>query len=179
MKKDRGLTGMYYDYAMAAPFMSGGMEEGESTDTAHFFHPVFALIKYTSPRIRSTPEKIRKVIAVPTAGMVTKVGRNVPIMLPMVLNAPRFPTALALGNIYGGRSADKNPNPDRLYGRILIAAVWIAAIPVIGKYIILGISALLIVTVNTNFLIWAAFLACMKYGPFIKCVQNKFLRASL
>lgn len=69
--------------------------------------------------------------------------------------------AMALGNIYGGRSADKNPNPDRLYGRILIAAVWIAAIPVIGKYIILGISALLIVTVNTNFLIWAAFLTCM------------------
>lgn len=69
--------------------------------------------------------------------------------------------AMALGNIYGGRSADKNPNPDRLYGRILIAAVWIAAIPVLGKYIILGISALLIVAVNTNFLIWAAFLACM------------------
>ena len=33
--------------------------------------------------------------------------------------------AMALGNIYGGRSADKNPDPDRLYGRILIAAVWI------------------------------------------------------
>lgn len=69
--------------------------------------------------------------------------------------------AMALGNIYGGRSADKNPNPDKLYGRILIAAVWIAAIPVVGRYIILGISALLIVTVSTNFLIWAAFLACM------------------
>ena len=69
--------------------------------------------------------------------------------------------AMALGNIYGGRSADKNPDPDRLYGRILIAAVWIAAIPVVGKYIILGISALLIFTVNTNFLIWAAFAACM------------------
>lgn len=69
--------------------------------------------------------------------------------------------AMALGNIYGGRSADKNPNPDKLYGRILIAAIWIAAIPVLGKYVILGISALLIVTVNTNFLIWAAFLACM------------------
>jgi len=69
--------------------------------------------------------------------------------------------AMALGNIYGGRSADKNPNPDKLYGRILIAAVWIAAIPVVGKYVILGISALLIVAVNTNFLIWAAFLACM------------------
>ncbi len=69
--------------------------------------------------------------------------------------------AMALGNIYGGKSADKNPNPDRLYGRILVAAVWIAAIPVLGKYIILGISALLIFTVNSNFLIWAAFAACM------------------
>ena len=69
--------------------------------------------------------------------------------------------AMALGNIYGGRSADKNPNPDKLYGRILTASIWIAAIPVVGKYIILGISALLIFTVSTNFLIWAAFAACM------------------
>ena len=69
--------------------------------------------------------------------------------------------AMALGNVYGGRSADKKPDPDRLYGRILIAAVWIAAIPVAGKYVILGISALLILAVNSNFLIWAAFAACM------------------
>lgn len=69
--------------------------------------------------------------------------------------------AMALGNIWGGRSADKNPNPDKLYGRILIAAVWIAAIPVFGKYVILLISAALVFTVNNNFLIWAAFLACM------------------
>ena len=26
--------------------------------------------------------------------------------------------AMALGNIYGGKSADKSPNPDKLYGRI-------------------------------------------------------------
>jgi spermidine synthase len=69
--------------------------------------------------------------------------------------------AMALGNIYGGRSADKNPNPDKLYVRILVAAIWIAAIPVVGKYIVLGISALLIFAVDTNFLIWAAFAACM------------------
>ena len=69
--------------------------------------------------------------------------------------------AMALGNIYGGKSADKSPNPDKLYGRILIAAIWIALIPVLGKYIVLGISALLIFTVNTNFLIIAAFAACM------------------
>lgn len=52
--------------------------------------------------------------------------------------------AMALGNIYGGRSVDKNPNPDKLYGRIIIAAIWIALIPVLGKYIILGISVVLI-----------------------------------
>ena len=59
--------------------------------------------------------------------------------------------AMALGNIYGGRSADKNPDP----------AIWIALIPVVGKYIIMGISALLIFTISTNFLIVAAFAACM------------------
>ena len=69
--------------------------------------------------------------------------------------------AMALGNIWGGRSADKNPNPDKLYLRILIAAIWIAAIPVFGKYVILLISGALVLTVNHNFLICAAFLACM------------------
>lgn len=69
--------------------------------------------------------------------------------------------ALALGNLWGGRTADKNPNTDRLYRRLLIAAVWIAAIPVLGKYVILGISGALVLTVNTNFLVIAAFCACM------------------
>ncbi len=69
--------------------------------------------------------------------------------------------AMALGNLYGGRSADKNPDPDKLYGRMLVAAVWIAAIPFVGKLVILLISALLVVSINTNFLIWAAFLSCM------------------
>lgn len=69
--------------------------------------------------------------------------------------------AMALGNIYGGRTADKNPDPDRLYKRVMIAAVWIAAIPVVGKYLIVGISGLLVITINTGFLIIAAFAACM------------------
>lgn len=69
--------------------------------------------------------------------------------------------AMALGNLYGGRSADRHPDPDRLYSRLLIAAVWIAAIPFLGKMVIAGVSALLVVTINTNFLIWAAFLSCM------------------
>lgn len=69
--------------------------------------------------------------------------------------------SMALGNIYGGRMADKYPNPDKLYGRIIIAAIWISLIPVVGKYIIIAISAVLIFTVNNNFLIIAAFAACM------------------
>ena len=69
--------------------------------------------------------------------------------------------AMALGNIYGGRSADKNPSPDRLYRRIVIAALWIAAIPVLGKYLIIGIAGVIIFAVNTNFLVIAAFAACM------------------
>ena len=69
--------------------------------------------------------------------------------------------AMALGNVYGGRSADKDPNPDRLYKRMLVAAIWIAAIPFAGRYIILAISACLIAAIDTNFLIIAAFASCM------------------
>lgn len=69
--------------------------------------------------------------------------------------------AMALGNIFGGRWADKDPNPDRLYRRIIIASCWIALIPVLGKYVILGISGLLIFTVSHNLLVIAAFITCM------------------
>lgn len=68
--------------------------------------------------------------------------------------------ALALGAVFGGRWADKDLNPDKLYMRIMVAAVWIALIPLVGKYLILIISGLLIVTVSTDFLIIAAFISC-------------------
>lgn len=69
--------------------------------------------------------------------------------------------SMALGNMWGGRMADRDADPDRLYKRILVAALWIAAIPVAGKYIVVAISGILIMTVNHNFLIIAAFLSCM------------------
>ncbi|MBQ9393405.1 MAG: fused MFS/spermidine synthase [Oscillospiraceae bacterium] len=69
--------------------------------------------------------------------------------------------AMALGNLYGGRSADRHPEPDRLYRRLLIAAVWIAAIPLAGRYVIVGISGLLVFTVSHQLLVIAAFLSCM------------------
>lgn len=69
--------------------------------------------------------------------------------------------AMALGNIWGGRVADKNPSPDKMYFRILIVAVWIAAIPFLGKYVIAGVSLMLAMLVGQNFLIWASLLSCL------------------
>ncbi|MEA4893100.1 MAG: fused MFS/spermidine synthase [Peptococcaceae bacterium] len=69
--------------------------------------------------------------------------------------------ALALGNILGGRSADKNPDPLLLYRRMLIAAVWIAAIPFAGKYLIAGLSLAVAYFVTKNFLVWASLVSCL------------------
>lgn len=68
--------------------------------------------------------------------------------------------AMALGNIWGGRMADKNPSPDKMYFRILIVGVWTAAIPLFGKYVIAGVSLVLAMLVGQNFLIWASLLSC-------------------
>ena len=46
----------------------------------------------------SIAAKIRKVRAVPTAGIVTKVGRKVPMMLPIVLSASSSPRVLPLSS---------------------------------------------------------------------------------
>ena len=69
--------------------------------------------------------------------------------------------ALALGNVWGGRRADIDANPSKLYRRLIIAAIWIGAIPVLGKYLILAVAGVLIIAIDTNLLIWAAFLSCM------------------
>ena len=69
--------------------------------------------------------------------------------------------AMALGNIWGGRLADKNPSPDKMYFRILIVAVWTAAIPFVGKYVIAGVSLALAFHVGENFLIWASLVSCL------------------
>ena len=46
--------------------------------------------------------------------------------------------AMALGNVWGGRMADRYPAPDRRYKRMLIAAVWIALIPLLGNILSSG-----------------------------------------
>jgi len=69
--------------------------------------------------------------------------------------------AMAIGNIWGGKSADKNPSPAKLYFRLLLAAVWVAAIPFLGKYVIAGISLVLALFVTSNYLIVSAMVSCI------------------
>ena len=45
--------------------------------------------KYIMASKSNIPEKIKKVILVPTAGMLINVGTNVPMMLPIVFAAFR------------------------------------------------------------------------------------------
>lgn len=74
--------------------------------------------------------------------------------------------AMAIGNIWGGSFADKNPDPSALYARLLIAAIWIALIPFLGRYLIGGISLLLAAFVTKNFLVWAALFTCLAVFAF-------------
>ena len=69
--------------------------------------------------------------------------------------------AMAIGNLWGGRMADQSKSPDRLYGRLIIAAIWIALIPFVGRWLIAGITVLLALFVTKNFLVWAALAACL------------------
>ncbi len=50
---------------------------------------------------------------------------------------------MSIGNVLGGRSADKHKSLSRLYFYIWIASVWIALIPFVGKYIIALVTGLL------------------------------------
>lgn len=69
--------------------------------------------------------------------------------------------AMAIGNVWGGKLADRSATPDKLYRRLILAAIWIALIPFVGRYLIAGISLLLALFVTKSFLVWAALAACL------------------
>ena len=69
--------------------------------------------------------------------------------------------AMALGNILGGKMADKYKSPKKLFIFLFIAAVWTALIPLFGKFIISGVALLLALFVTKNYLIWAALISCL------------------
>jgi len=69
--------------------------------------------------------------------------------------------AMAIGNIIGGKMADKYEEPTKLFKWIFIAACWICLIPFFGKYIIAAVALLLAASsISNNFLVVAAFISC-------------------
>lgn len=86
--------------------------------------------------------------------------------------------AMAIGNVWGGKLADRSATPDKLYRRLIIAAIWIALIPFVGRYLIAGISLLLALFVTKNFLVWAALAACLVIFAF-PCVLLGIVTPSL
>lgn len=70
--------------------------------------------------------------------------------------------AMSIGNIIGGRMADKAKKPTKLFIMLFIAAVWVVLIPLFGKFVIAGIAVGLAASnLSHNFLIWAALLSCL------------------
>ena len=69
--------------------------------------------------------------------------------------------SMAIGNVVGGKMADKYPTPTRLFIWLFAAATWIMLIPLFGKFVISGVALALAMIVSGNYLIWAAFLSCV------------------
>lgn len=69
--------------------------------------------------------------------------------------------SMSVGNVLGGRSADKHNSINRLYLIIWAAALWIAVIPFIGKYIIVAVIGLLALFFPNNLLITGSAISCL------------------
>lgn len=69
--------------------------------------------------------------------------------------------SMSIGNVLGGRSADKHNSMNRLYLVIWAAALWIAVIPFIGKYIIVAVIGFLGLFFPNNLLITGSAISCL------------------
>ena len=72
--------------------------------------------------------------------------------------------AMAFGNYRGGRLADRavaSGSDASLYRRMLIAAVWIAVIPLVGKYLIVAVAAFAAVIAGSQVIVVGSILACL------------------
>ncbi|NLP00118.1 MAG: fused MFS/spermidine synthase [Clostridiaceae bacterium] len=69
---------------------------------------------------------------------------------------------MSIGNVLGGRSADKHKSLGRLYFYIWIASVWIAVIPFVSKYLIALIAGLLmLVFPGSNLVVAGSAISCL------------------
>ncbi|MCI1244561.1 MAG: fused MFS/spermidine synthase [Bacilli bacterium] len=69
--------------------------------------------------------------------------------------------AMAIGNLWGGKIADKHPGVDHLFLLILIAGAYICCVPFFGRYVIALFTAFLALFVDNGLLIWSSLLTCL------------------
>ncbi len=69
--------------------------------------------------------------------------------------------AMAGGNYWGGRQADKKPSYLRLYFELLFAGTWIVLVPFLGRFVIAGVSVLFALFVTKGLVIWSALFSCL------------------
>ena len=69
--------------------------------------------------------------------------------------------AMAIGNVIGGKMADKYESPTRLFIWLFIAATFTMLIPLFGKFVISGVALILATFITKNYLIWAALTSCL------------------
>ena len=69
--------------------------------------------------------------------------------------------AMAIGNYWGGRQADKKQSYLRLYCELLFAGTWIVLVPFLGRFVIAGISVIFALTVTKGLVIWSALFSCI------------------
>lgn len=69
--------------------------------------------------------------------------------------------SLSVGNVLGGRSADKYNNLDRLFSLVWISALWIAIIPLVGKYVVALSVVIMMWILPNNLLVAGSVFSCL------------------
>lgn len=69
--------------------------------------------------------------------------------------------AMAGGNYWGGRQADKKPSYLRLYFELLFAGTWIVLVPFLGRFVIAGVSVFFALFITNGLVIWSALFSCL------------------
>lgn len=69
--------------------------------------------------------------------------------------------SMSIGNVLGGRSADKYNNLGRLFSLLWVAALWVAVIPLVGKYVIALVTVLMMYILPGNLLVSGSVISCL------------------
>lgn len=69
--------------------------------------------------------------------------------------------SMSIGNVLGGRSADKHNNLGRLFALLWVSALWVAVIPLVGKYIIALSAVVMMWLLPGNLLVAGSVFSCL------------------